>query len=379
MPTLVIGHQGSNHVTSTQLARAFQGAYGKKVILPISGLNQLQPSVASTNTISIASGMGAFQGFVFLVPSGSTETVELDAGTAGMYRKDAIYLRFNRTSEGVESMQFLPLTGTEKSSLSACTVPSSGTSEKTILDNSTASTSWALFAVVTLKDGEAQSVTMDSNWVKIDSLSTIDTNMALAMQYNGANTNSVSMYSKNPGQSWTVPTQSYVEGKISALYNELYKTNNNLTAYNSQLNTIRSNAYNQAKALLIEYNRWNLVASFGPSSGTAMPCSDYSEYKELMLVIGDNTIADSKDYRIYGTTIIPYRHIAQAMNQSYDKGYFQCWISDEYYVGVNLITSTTIQAYTGSKTKWGFLYGRKVNPDSAAISVSAADVVSPSS
>ena len=108
---LITGKLGEAHVTSLQ-HRNIVGAFTGDKDYISAAYNQLEPSI-SGNVLSISSGVLIHHGCVMQVDYGTTDTVQLTAGTAGYYRGDIVVARWTQNaSTGIESVQWVLIQGT---------------------------------------------------------------------------------------------------------------------------------------------------------------------------------------------------------------------------------------------------------------------------
>lgn len=117
---IITGHRGVAHVTSADI-QAFNlgivgGAnteeYDANVYVLRTG-SRLAATIVSNTRISIADGVGVCGGVAFRIAQGTTETVQISAGTAGYKRGDFICAHYTKnTSTGVENVELAVLEGT---------------------------------------------------------------------------------------------------------------------------------------------------------------------------------------------------------------------------------------------------------------------------
>lgn len=112
---IITGYKGVPHVTSQQDRYVNQGAYGvDSYILPIG--DKFAATIDSATSVTLASGAVSIQGCVAIIEAGQTETVSIDAGTAGLKRYDLICARYTKEASGVESVNLVVVPGTPSES-----------------------------------------------------------------------------------------------------------------------------------------------------------------------------------------------------------------------------------------------------------------------
>ena len=114
---LITGKLGQNHFTSTQHRNIFRSIFGNESLVVSNVGAGMATSVTGSNQISISDGLLFHHGCAFEIPYGSVETVEVSNGTQGYNRIDAIVLRWQKNSSGIESASWVvvegaPTTGT---------------------------------------------------------------------------------------------------------------------------------------------------------------------------------------------------------------------------------------------------------------------------
>jgi hypothetical protein len=112
---IITGHTGQNHITATDAQAFNQGIFGTGSYV-LAGGQQFAASIVDATHVSIADGDGVMQGVHFRIERGQSESVTLDAGTLGMYRRDYICARYEKdATTGVESVSLVVVKGTEAS------------------------------------------------------------------------------------------------------------------------------------------------------------------------------------------------------------------------------------------------------------------------
>ena len=103
---LVTGHAGSNHISSDDVARINWARWGVEPHWV-----GKRPSVQMTNSNTLTIGEGIFfaQGRYFIF--NSPENVTINSGAQGQKRQDAVYLRYQKNSYGVETCSIVVLQG----------------------------------------------------------------------------------------------------------------------------------------------------------------------------------------------------------------------------------------------------------------------------
>lgn len=113
---IVSGRTGKPHVTSQQFRQLIEGTVGQGSCILTSGEN-LEPELASNNSLKIRSGMLAHHGNISSVKIGTYDTVNLSNGIQGMKRIDLVVCRYTRNAETeVESCNWVVIMGTPVSS-----------------------------------------------------------------------------------------------------------------------------------------------------------------------------------------------------------------------------------------------------------------------
>jgi len=86
--------------------------------------NLLACAKVDNNTVRLASGRYAMQGYELCVENGTTEDLSVDSGTAGQYRRDYVVAHFTRGGGAVsDTLAFEVLKGTPAASLAAAAYP----------------------------------------------------------------------------------------------------------------------------------------------------------------------------------------------------------------------------------------------------------------
>ena len=113
---IVSGKTGTPHVTSQQFRQIMEGIIGDgSYILAVE--ENLEPELASNNTLKIRSGMMCHHGNISCVETGTYDEVELENGSQGMKRIDLVVNRYTRNEEtDIESCEWVVLKGTPASS-----------------------------------------------------------------------------------------------------------------------------------------------------------------------------------------------------------------------------------------------------------------------
>ena len=108
---IITGHRGVSHVTSQNQRDINMGFVGEEsYILPVGG--ELAATVTGGNEVTIADGVLMMQGCAASIGYGQSETLTLQAGTAGYKRYDLICAQYTKDSDGVESVALVVKTGT---------------------------------------------------------------------------------------------------------------------------------------------------------------------------------------------------------------------------------------------------------------------------
>lgn len=108
---IITGHRGESHVTSQNQRDINMGFVGEEsYILPVGG--QLAATVTGGSEVTIADGVLMMQGCAASIGYGQSETLTLQAGTAGYKRYDLICAQYTKDSDGVESVALVVKTGT---------------------------------------------------------------------------------------------------------------------------------------------------------------------------------------------------------------------------------------------------------------------------
>lgn len=112
---LITGKKGEAHVTSLQHRNIIGAVVGDGSYIA-QLYNKLAPSI-SGNVLSIGSGVLIHHGCAMQVDYGTTDTVQLTAGTAGYYRGDYVVARWTQNSStGIESAEWVLIQGTPTTS-----------------------------------------------------------------------------------------------------------------------------------------------------------------------------------------------------------------------------------------------------------------------
>lgn len=123
---LITGKLGEAHVTSVQHRNIIRGLAGNDSYIA-KVWDQLLPSI-SGNVLSIRSGMLIHHGCAMQVDNGTTDTVQLTAGTAGYYRKDRVVARWTQdSSTGIESAEWVVIQGVPAATEAQAVLPSYNT------------------------------------------------------------------------------------------------------------------------------------------------------------------------------------------------------------------------------------------------------------
>ncbi len=86
--------------------------------------NLLDCTKVDDNTVRLASGRYAVQGYELCVEGGTTEDLAVDSGTSGMYRRDLVIAEFIRGGgDTADALVFRVLKGTATASLEAAVYP----------------------------------------------------------------------------------------------------------------------------------------------------------------------------------------------------------------------------------------------------------------
>ena len=113
---IVSGRTGKPHVTSQQFRQLIEGTVGQESCILTSGEN-LEPELASNNSLKIRSGMLAHHGNISSVKIGAYDEVSLNNGSQGMKRIDLVVCRYTRNAETeVESCNWVVIMGTPAAS-----------------------------------------------------------------------------------------------------------------------------------------------------------------------------------------------------------------------------------------------------------------------
>lgn len=108
---IITGHRGTSHVTSQDQRDVNTGIMGSEsYILPVG--SQLGITVSGGNEVTIADGILMMQGCAASIGYGQSETITLQAGTAGYKRYDFICAQYTKDADGVESVSLVVKTGT---------------------------------------------------------------------------------------------------------------------------------------------------------------------------------------------------------------------------------------------------------------------------
>lgn len=113
---IVSGRTGKPHVTSQQFRQLIEGTVGQESCILTSGEN-LEPELASNNSLKIRSGMLAYHGNISSVKIGTYDEVGLSNGSQGMKRIDLVVCRYTKNAETeVENCDWVVIMGTPAAS-----------------------------------------------------------------------------------------------------------------------------------------------------------------------------------------------------------------------------------------------------------------------
>lgn len=113
---IVSGRTGKPHVTSQQFRQLIEGTVGQESCILTSGEN-LEPELASNNSLKIRSGMLAHHGNISSVKIGTYDEVGLSNGSQGMKRIDLVVCRYTKNAETeVENCDWVVIMGTPAAS-----------------------------------------------------------------------------------------------------------------------------------------------------------------------------------------------------------------------------------------------------------------------
>ena len=116
MIRLITGYAGVGHVTSADAGRFNAGICGNDAYIMQTG-EQMAYTLNSNNEITIGSGDLINQGRHFSIPQNSSETLQIENGSQGKTRYDAVVVRYSKdTGTGVESASMYVARGEEVSS-----------------------------------------------------------------------------------------------------------------------------------------------------------------------------------------------------------------------------------------------------------------------
>lgn len=116
MIRLITGYAGVGHVTSADAGRFNAGICGNDAYIMQTG-EQMAYTLNSNNEITIGSGDLVNQGRHFSIPQNSSETLQIENGSQGKTRYDAVVVRYSKdTGTGVESASMYVARGEEVSS-----------------------------------------------------------------------------------------------------------------------------------------------------------------------------------------------------------------------------------------------------------------------
>ena len=114
MNIIVTGYKGVPHVTEQQERFMNQAALGSGTYILNTG-NKLSCTIDSATQVTLADGGLSMQGCAAMIPTGSSQSFEIEAGTSGMKRIDYIVAQYTKGTGGVESVELLVKTGTPSS------------------------------------------------------------------------------------------------------------------------------------------------------------------------------------------------------------------------------------------------------------------------
>lgn len=113
---IVTGYKGTPHISSNDQQGLNQGIFGTgNCVLNVG--NKFSATLTDVNTVTISDGEGVMQGVHFRVEPGTTDTVNIENGTAGYNRIDLICARYTKNATtGVENVEWAVITGTPNAS-----------------------------------------------------------------------------------------------------------------------------------------------------------------------------------------------------------------------------------------------------------------------
>ena len=100
---LIDGYNGGiPHIEADMIRDHNIALYGNgDYILPVG--NKFEASIKSNNAVTIKDGMAVIGGARVNIPYGQTETMTIENGTSGYYRKDLIVIEYTKNENGVEN------------------------------------------------------------------------------------------------------------------------------------------------------------------------------------------------------------------------------------------------------------------------------------
>jgi len=224
---LITGKLGQNHFTSTQHRNIFRSIVGNGSLIASNIGAGMTTTVTGSNQISIADGLLFHHGCAFEIPFGSVETVEVSNGTQGYSRIDAIVLRWQKNSSGIESASWVVVEGTPTTGTPAApSITAGDMNEGDTQDD-------CLFALATiegvsLSDVDVQvaqrSISADVDWLanQLVAMQTALAKLPTVLKSGSGVTNGTTA---NDVTLWTIPAGYNTDNVVVSITNGAYNTN----------------------------------------------------------------------------------------------------------------------------------------------------------
>lgn len=125
---IITGYTGAAHVTAQQDRLINQAVFGTGTYILSVG-SQLEPTINSATSVSLADGLVSLQGCIGEIPNGSTEEITIGAGATGYNRLDLICAKYTKDSNGIESIGFEVIQGVATTGTPEASYPTEGSIE----------------------------------------------------------------------------------------------------------------------------------------------------------------------------------------------------------------------------------------------------------
>lgn len=120
--TIYTPSDATPHIYAEDDAQVHRGLIGGSGIMLAD--NKLACTEIDSNTVALASGVYSNQGYLLVVQGGTSQTLSVDSGIAGTYRKDLVCAHFVRGGGATADQHYFEVVkGTPASSVSAAADP----------------------------------------------------------------------------------------------------------------------------------------------------------------------------------------------------------------------------------------------------------------